>query len=228
MSDDWIFPIKMLLIASKLLTFEIQTQELAAGVHPLEQSPQHFIHLRAVQDFQYLAGMVREGESPARSEEVVKGSLHGIRDDGQQPQGFDDPPLKKIVDSIDDAIKMVTRTKEDKEEERRESPERIAEQLAARQAELQALMDRQEQERIKQAKDIAGYEKNLKQRYSASPTELEQHRASLKEAAAEVDKKQSDRHASELQQFNERWEEKFQQFEEQPMIWPTDPSRDDR
>jgi hypothetical protein len=151
------------------------------------------------------------------------------RDEAQQPQGNEEQ--QKELDTLDDQMgdleDVVDRATGTEEDRRRESSEMTLELLQAREADLAAMLDRQKQERAAHKAMMAEQEKYLKAEYAGSP-EADRHLANLHEVARETEREMGERHNAERQQLEERWPQKFQQFQEQPLIMPTDPGRDDR
>jgi hypothetical protein len=144
-------------------------------------------------------------------------------DEARQPPG-EGSPLKKLNEVLEGAEGVIEKLTKSEEQDPRET----AELLAARQEELKALLAVQETERTGQAEQMAGARKQLETRYADSPLEQERHLSSFDKAAEAAQAAQADRHDSQLRKFEERWQQKFQQKEEQPQIMPVDPGRNHR
>jgi hypothetical protein len=232
MSDDWIASVRTLafgaLLAATVHNAEVKTIVLEGGNFPGHS--QERIHSgNALQALQGAADLAQEQAGPALADQAWVNPPQEGPDEAQQPQGNEEQ--QKELDTLDDQLEdledVVERATETEEDRRRESSEMTLELLQAREEDLAALLDRKKQERAGQQAMLAEQEEHLKAEYAGSP-EADRHLANLHEVARATEREMGERHDAERQQLEERWQQKFQQFQEQPLIMPTDPGRDDR
>lgn len=235
MNDGGIFILKSLILGAALILqteiIDVRTQELAGAFdQPSQGIVQNHLEpapaLQALQGFQKLAGQILETERPTHTEEVAKSPSPESWGDVPPPQGEEDPAKKALDQVLEGAEKLAEKVAEP-EDKPRQSPEANLELQKARTSELEMLEKAQEDERKAWTAQKAGQITLLNETYGDSP-EGKKYLKEFSGLAQEIEKEMGDRHDTQLRQHEERWEQKFQQYAEQPLIVPTDPGRDDR
>jgi hypothetical protein len=232
MSDDWILYVQGLSFGA-VLALIVQSYEVNTVVLENADLPGHsqdwVQNNNALRTLQSAADLAREQARSAPEKSVLVNAPPGGADEAQRLQGNEKRPTERdtVEDKIEELAKIVEGATETEEERRRQSSEATQELLEARTAELAALLDKQKEERVSQTVQLDEQRSQLEKKYADSPKQ-EQHLKAFEEVAATADKEMKDRHNAQLKQFEDRWQQKFEQFQEQPLIMPIDRDRDDR
>src|ERR1017187_4845456 len=222
MNDRGIFSFKNLILGAALILqiekIDIQTLELAGAFDQPSQEivQEHFEPppaLHALQGRQKLAEEVATNPSPES------------RDDAPQPQGNEEPPkeaLHDILDAVDEFAEKLTETEKDR---RSEEPQAILELLQARQADLDALLESQKRDDAEKHAENAEFRKELAERHVGSPDQ-EKYLQKFDDVVEPEQKDRDGKYAAEVRGLDEQWQQKFKEFDKQPLAIPTVPDRD--
>ncbi len=233
MNNEGIFSLDKLIFGAALIVqigiIDVRTQELAGAFdQPSQGIVQNHLEpasvLQALQDVQKL-GQILEAEELTHSTEVASRSPEG-RGDVPPPQGKEETP-KEALDEVLEGAEALAETVAEIKDGPRQSPEANLELMEAMKSELAALQKVQGGERNAWKAQKADQINLLAEIYGDSP-EGKKHLKEFSGVVQAIEKEMGDRHDTQLRHHEERWEQKLQQYAEQPQIVPTDLGRDDR
>jgi hypothetical protein len=234
MSDDWIVSIKMMTMGFALLSainnFEVKTEVLMEGPHIAEYSQEWRGDEMRIQDLRAAAA-----ELAGQEQEQVHAPEYLY--EAEQPQTVDQvreqadswehklDDLDQDMGDLADAVKMLTETEE---ERRREDPPAISELLQARQEALEELLETQRRDDAEKQAENAEFRKDLAERHAGSPAQ-EMYLKKFDDVVEADKKDRDDKYAAQVRELDGQWQQKFKEFDKQPLTIPTvqDHDRDD-
>lgn len=226
MSDRWIYQMHLtLVIVGQIARATILTQDLPAltGLDSLADRPAYQQQVQPMLDSRDLAARTREIQAAPTREQVTASREDPVQAERGSGEKEKESPAREALETLDEMDHAL----EEQTKEREPESGQVQELLADKQSELKELLAEQKKERETQEKLAKEARAWMEERHADSP-DRQETLDKFEKALGAADDDLSRRQAAELQQFQERWQEKSRQQEEQPAITPNDPNRDHR
>jgi hypothetical protein len=231
MSDDWIVWIKKItmgvVLISTINNFEVKTAVLMEYSHVMEYSQESrrddipIQELRAAAASAELAGQEQVHGPEYLYEAQQPQTLDQVQEEANSPD-HELEHLDHELEHLAEVTKSLTETEEDK---RREDPQAILELLQGRQAALDGLLESQKRDDAEKHAENVGFREDLAERHAGSPDQ--EKYLNKFDDVVEADKAdRDDKYAAQVRELDEQWQQKFKEFDEQPLTIPTVPDRD--
>jgi hypothetical protein len=226
MSDDAILWIKNMTMGLVLLSASnnivVKTELLIEGPHIAGYAQEWHSEEKQIQDLRVVAAELAQQlekekiGDPAYLYEV--GQPRTIDQISEQTDSWEHKldDLDHEMEDLADVTRTLTETEEAR---RREDPQAILELQQARQAALEELLESQERDDGEKRAENAEFRKDLAERHAGSPDQ-EMYLRKFDDVVEADKKDRDDKYAAQVRELDEQWQQKFSEFDKQPLTIP--------